>query len=105
MRHDLHEETGSRLGQLRDLERELAELHGYRRPPHGQGGSLDCIDPSTGERLTLGAVVSRLRREHRERGQVLARQERGHGHEQAGESCGGVHDATIALAAARVEVP
>lgn len=75
MRHDLQEETGSRLGQIRDLERELAELHGYRRPPLGQGGSLDCVDPSTGERMTLGAVISRLRREHREARVAGAREE------------------------------
>ena len=73
MRHDLQEETGSRLGQLRDLERELAELHGYRRAPGG--GALDCIDPSAGERMTLGAVISRLRREHREARVAGAREE------------------------------
>jgi hypothetical protein len=108
MRHDLHAETGSRLGQIRDLERELAELHGYRRAPHGAG--LDCLDPSTGERISLGAVVSRLRREHREArgraeaGRAFPRDEPGQGHEQAGEQRGGVHEPTVAQGPAAKEL-
>lgn len=93
-------ETASRLGQLRDLESELADLHGYPRAPHAPGSALDRIDPSTGERIGLGCVIARIRREAREgrrqsARQLVARDQVGEGEEQAGEQGdSGVHQPT-----------
>ena len=117
MSHDLTAETASRLGQIRDLESELADLHGYRRAPHGTGGSLDRIDPSAGERLTLGCVISRIRREAREAAfaaradhhagrQLVARDQVGEGEEQAAEQgSAGVHDHHVRAATIGVQSP
>lgn len=105
--HDLRTETGSRLGQLRGLEFELAALHGYRRAPHGNG--LDCLDPITGERISLGAVIARLRREHREAreraegARLFARQERGQGDDEAAEQVQRGHGAMVVPVAAAGE--
>ena len=63
-------ETASRLGQLRDLESELADLHGYPRAPYAAGAALDRIDPATGERIGLGCVIARIRREARQQRQA-----------------------------------
>lgn len=107
MTPDVLAETTSRLGQIRELERDLAALHGYHRAPHGYGSSLDCIDPATGERLSLGAAISRIRREAREAqrasgrascegGQFVARDQVREGEQQAAEQgSAGVHRPSV----------
>ena len=89
-------ETLSRLGQIRDLESELADFHGYPRAPHAPGSALDRLDPATGERIGLGCVIARIRREARQQRQstrqLVARDQVGEGEEQAAEQRGaGVH--------------
>lgn len=101
-------ETLSRLGQLRDLESELADLHGYPRAPHAPGSALDRIDPATGERIGLGCVIARIRREARQQRQarqLVARDQVGEGDEQAGEQGGaGVHGPGVRTSPANLPV-
>jgi hypothetical protein len=81
-------ESVSRLGQLRDLEREPAVLHGYARAPGGPG-CTDHIDPITGYRVHLGTVVARIRRETRDALMVQAMGVRGVRGQQADEEVAG----------------
>lgn len=101
-------ETASRLGQLRDLESELADLHGYPRAPHAPGSALDRLDPSTGERIGLGCVIARIRREARQQRQagrqLVARDQVSEGEEQAGEQgSAGVHGPGVRTSTSTVE--
>ena len=101
-------ETALRLNQIRDLESELADLHGYPRAPHAPGSALDRLDPATGDRIGLGCVIARIRREarqHRQTRQFVARDQVGEGEEQAGEQgSAGVHGSGVRTSVANLSV-
>lgn len=99
-------ESRSRLGQIRDDEIDLAELHGYRQDPTSRS-ETDRLDPTTGQRVKLGLAVSVIRRAVQDAammegrrvrgagavgeavvasaGDLLARDERGDRHDEAAE--------------------
>lgn len=100
----LFDETASRLGQLRDEERDLAALHGYALAPGVGPYSLDHIDPASGDRITLGAVVARIRQAMREERRRRAQREAHQQHEPVERSSHvDVHASTVAPSVPAVE--
>ncbi|MDO9016652.1 MAG: hypothetical protein Q8S73_43100 [Deltaproteobacteria bacterium] len=91
------QEKASRAGQIRELLSELAALDGLVTRHHPRLPLVSYVDPGTGDRLSAGELLARVEREVREARALLAREERGQGHDEAAEQGDAVHAPTVAL--------
>lgn len=93
---DRAEEVVSLYGQSRDVLRALVSVAGWYRLPDAPDGDRRYAPTPDSEGLSLDAMVAAVVAESRA---LLARDEGGQGHEQAGEQRGSVHAPTVALVA------